>query len=122
MFDRRAAAWTEDAVHEQVRVFPGVSLPVGWLAGDLNHDSAEDLSRYLEKQNRYTTLAAEAALAQGKRVSLGRLILSPWVRFIKFYLVRQGFRDGVPGLVHILMGCYNSFSKYAKMLERQTKG
>lgn len=122
LFDRRAAAWTEDAVHEQVRVFPGVSLPVGWLAGDLNHDSAEDLSRYLEKQNRYTTLAAEAALAQGKRVSLGRLILSPWVRFIKFYLVRQGFRDGVPGLVHILMGCYNSFSKYAKMLERQTKG
>jgi hypothetical protein len=44
-------------------------------------------------------------------------VLSPLVRFIKFYIVRQGFRDGVPGLVHIAMGCFNSFIKYAKLLE-----
>ncbi|MBI3144549.1 MAG: glycosyltransferase family 2 protein, partial [Pseudogulbenkiania sp.] len=39
------------------------------------------------------------------------------VRFIKFYLLRQGFRDGVPGLVHISIGCFNSYIKYAKLIE-----
>lgn len=115
LFDRRRARWSDDAVHEKV-VTDGL---VGTLAGDLLHDSAETLAIYLNKQNRYTSLAAEMALAAGKRASFGRLCFSPLIRFIKFYLVRQGFRDGLPGLVHIAIGCFNSFMKYAKMLEKQ---
>lgn len=115
LFDRRRARWSADAVHEKV-IADG---PVGTLAGDLLHDSAETLAIYLTKQNRYTSLAAEMALAAGKRASFGRLFFSPLIRFIKFYLVRQGFRDGLPGLVHIAIGCFNSFMKYAKMLEKQ---
>ena len=89
------------------------------LTGDLLHDSAESLAIYLTKQNRYTTLAAEMALASGKRASVGRIAFSPLVRFVKFYFIRQGFRDGLPGLIHIAIGCFNSFMKYSKMLERQ---
>ena len=115
LFDRRQGHWSDDAVHEKV-VAVG---PVGTLKGDLLHDSAESLAAYLTKQNRYTSLAAEMALAAGKRTSFGRLAFSPVVRFIKFYLIRQGFRDGLPGLIHIAIGCFNSFLKYAKMLEKQ---
>ena len=115
LFDRRQARWSDDAVHEKV-VSNG---PIGTLQGDLLHDSAETLAAYLTKQNRYTTLAADMALQAGKRASFGRIAFSPIVRFIKFYLVRQGFRDGLPGLIHIAIGCMNSFVKYAKMLERQ---
>jgi len=113
LFDRRQGRWSTDPVHEKVEC----QGPVEVLAGDLIHESAETLASYLTKQNRYTSLAAEAALARGKRASVGRLVVSPVVRFIKFYLVRQGFRDGWPGLVHIVIGCFNSFAKYAKMLE-----
>ena len=115
LFDRRQARWSDDLVHEKVET----AAPVGQLAGDLLHDSAESLAVYLDKQNRYTTLAAGMALAAGKRASFGRLAFSPLVRFIKFYVVRQGFRDGLPGLIHIAIGCFNSFMKYSKMLERQ---
>jgi len=115
LFNRRHARWSDDAVHEKV-VSDGT---IGTLAGDLLHDSAESLSSYLTKQNRYTSLAADMALAAGKRSSLGRVALSPLVRFIKFYFIRQGFRDGLPGFVHIAIGCFNSMIKYAKMLERQ---
>jgi glycosyltransferase involved in cell wall biosynthesis len=111
LFDRRHARWSDDAVHEKV-ITDG---PVGTLAGDLLHDSAETLASYLAKQDRYTTLAAEAALADGRRASLVRQLLSPLVRFIKFYFLRLGFLDGWPGLVHILIGCRNSHDKYAKM-------
>ena len=115
LFDRQQARWSNDAVHEKV-VANGI---VGTLQGDLLHDSAETLAAYLTKQNRYTTLAAEMALQAGKRASFGRIVFSPIIRFIKFYLIRQGFRDGLPGLIHIAIGCMNSFIKYAKMLERQ---
>lgn len=114
-FDRRVARWSDDAVHE--RVIAGGE--VGTLAGDLLHDSAESLETYLAKQNRYSTLAARAALAAGKRAGAARLLLSPAARFIKFYFLRLGFLDGVPGLVHILVGCTASFAKYAKMLAFQ---
>lgn len=115
LFDRRQARWSDDAVHEKVVT----DAAVGTLKGDLLHDSAETLAAYLSKQNRYTSLAADMALQAGKRASFGRLAFSPIVRFIKFYLIRQGFRDGLPGLIHIAIGCSNSFLKYAKMLEQQ---
>jgi glycosyltransferase involved in cell wall biosynthesis len=115
LFDRRQARWSADAVHEKVETLSAV----GELSGDLLHESAESLSSYLSKQNRYTTLAAEMALAAGKRASFPRIALSPIIRFIKFYFVRQGFRDGLPGLIHIAIGCFNSMMKYSKMLERQ---
>ena len=116
LFDRRAAHWSDDAVHEKVIVSSG---EIGTLAGDLLHQSAESLDNYLAKQNRYSTLAAETALAQGKRASVIHLLFSPLFRFIKFYFLRLGFLDGIPGLVHILIGCVASFSKYAKMLALQ---
>ncbi len=113
LFDRRVAHWSSDAVHEKVIC----SVPVGRLAGDLLHDTADTLDSYLAKQNRYTSL--QAAEYTGKPVSAARLVLSPLVRFVKFYVVRGGFRDGIPGLVHIAIGCFNSFIKYAKIRERQ---
>ena len=115
LFDRRQAHWSDDVVHEKVLT----DAPVGVLQGDLLHDSAESLENYLAKQNRYSSLAAEAALARGKRTSTAHLLLSPLLRFVKFYFLRRGFLDGVPGLVHILIGCGASFAKHAKMLQAQ---
>jgi glycosyltransferase involved in cell wall biosynthesis len=117
LFDRRVAHWSLDAVHEKVIC----DAPVGVIAGDLLHDSAETLDGYLAKQNRYTSLAAESAALDDRPVSAARMVLSPLVRFIKFYFLRSGFRDGVPGLVHIAIGCFNSFIKYAKIRERRVR-
>ena len=111
LFDRRHARWSEDAVHEHVLAHG----KVGRLRGDLMHRSAESLEAYLAKQNRYTTLQAEALFARGERFSAVRLLVSPLVRFVRFYIVRGGFLDGVAGLVHISLGCFNSFTKYAKL-------
>lgn len=119
LFDRRRARWSDDAVHEKV-LFEGRA---GTLRGDLLHESCETLESYLAKQNRYTTLQAEELYRRGKRAHGGQLVLSPFLRFIKFYLFRLGFLDGAPGLAHTLIGCFNSFAKYAKLiaLEREKK-
>ena len=118
LFDRRAASWSEDEVHEKVLT----TSPVGSLQGDLLHESQENLAIYLEKQNRYTGLQAENLSRRGELASFGRLVASPLLRFVKFYFFRLGFLDGVPGLVHISIGCFNSFVKYAKLHELNKKG
>ncbi|MDA8108269.1 MAG: glycosyltransferase family 2 protein [Betaproteobacteria bacterium] len=115
LFDRRSARWSDDPVHEKVLY----AVTPGTLAGDLLHDSAEDLGHYLDKQNRYTELAARQLHERGRRAGLAQLLLSPLVRFAKFYVFRLGFLDGLPGLVHIAIGCTNSFTKYAKLIELQ---
>lgn len=117
LFDRRVARWSEDPVHEKV-ICPAT---VGLLKGDLLHESQESLAAYLDKQNRYTSLQAEALHRQGRRARLGHLVISPALRFIKFYFLRGGFLDGVPGLVHIAVGCFNSFIKYAKLIALRQK-
>ncbi len=114
LFDRRQAQWSDDAVHEKVVVRDG---RVADLPGDavLLHHSAESLATYLDKQNRYTSLQADALFRAGARANVWRLLLSPALRFVKFYVLRLGFLDGLPGLVHIAIGCFNSFAKYAKL-------
>jgi glycosyltransferase involved in cell wall biosynthesis len=113
LFDRRNAAWSDDPVHEKVLY----AVTPGSLAGDLLHESAEDLGNYLQKQNRYSALAAQQLFERGKSAGVLELVLSPFVRFTKFYILRLGFLDGVPGLVHTSIGCVASFMKYAKLIE-----
>jgi hypothetical protein len=113
LFHRAHASWSNDEVHEAVLT----TVEVGRLEGDLLHDSAEDVATYMNKQNRYTTLHAEALFKQGVRASYWRLLASPLARFIKFYLLRLGFLDGGPGFAHIVIGCNNSFHKYLKLIE-----
>lgn len=113
LFNRMNARWSDDLVHEKVLF----AVTPGTLQGDLMHDSFDDLSQYLERQNRYTTLAARQAFERGASAGTAHLLLSPVVRFFKFYVLRLGCLDGVPGLVHISIGCMNSYVKYAKLIE-----
>lgn len=118
LFDRECAQWSEDPVHEKVLT----RQAIGRLRGDLLHKSENGIVEYLTKQNRYTTLQAEALYAQGKRAGTFKLLFSPLFRFIKFYILRLGYLDGLPGLIHILIGCNNSFMKYTKLIELKKQG
>jgi glycosyltransferase involved in cell wall biosynthesis len=113
LFNRMNARWSDDLVHEKVLY----AVTPGTLQGDLMHDSSDDLTAYLDRQNRYTTLAARQAYELGRSASFLHLVMSPVVRFFKFYVFRLGFLDGVPGLLHISIGCMNSYLKYAKLIE-----
>ena len=113
LFNRLNARWSDDLVHEKVIY----AVTPGTLTGDLMHETYDDLASYLDRQNRYSTLAARQAYDMGKRAGPFHLLASPVVRFFKFYVLRLGFLDGLPGLVHISIGCMNSYLKYAKLME-----
>jgi len=113
LFDRRSARWSDDTVHEKVLY----AITPETLDGDLLHESADSIRDYLEKQNSYTTLAAQQMFERGQSTNTLQLVASPLVRFVKFYFFRLGLLDGMPGFAHIVIGCMNSFMKYAKLEE-----
>ena len=114
LFHRQYACWSNDLVHE--KVLTSNRCPIGKLAGDLMHDSAESLDNYLKKQNRYTSIQAEQMIELGEKISIAKAIGSALFRFIKGYFFRLGFLDGFAGFVHIVIASSNSFLKYTKAI------
>jgi len=53
----------------------------------------------------------------------GAYHLRPMLRFIKMYVLQQGFRDGYHGIVLCGLGAFSVFTKYAKLwnIERERR-
>ncbi|MGA9117632.1 MAG: glycosyltransferase family 2 protein [Bacteroidota bacterium] len=115
LFRRGRGRFTEARVHEGLEVEGGK----GSLRSDLLHYTDPDLHHYFRKFNRYTTLAAEELGAGGRRFSLRDLLLRPPFQFVKMYLLRRGFLDGIQGFVLAACSAAYVFVKYAKLWERE---
>jgi glycosyltransferase involved in cell wall biosynthesis len=111
LYDRRRGRWVGDYVHEHVEV----DGPVRKLQGDLQHFTCDSFEEHLRSLDRYTTLAAQESLDRGEGWVLLRMVAGPPWKFFETYLLRQGFRDGFPGLVIAGMAGFYVFLKYAKL-------
>jgi hypothetical protein len=67
----------------------------------------------------YTTLAAEYWFQHDKRVRSLDFFILPIAAFVRMYLFKQGFRDGVQGLIIAMFTAYSVFLKYAKVWEKR---
>lgn len=90
----------------------------GTLTGDIIHYPYADLAEHLDKINAYTTAAAKEMAIKGKRSSVAKALSHAIGKFLKQYLLKQGFRDGRAGLVLAIHSFLYAFQKYMKLLER----
>lgn len=93
--------------------------PVGKLAGEIEHHSFDDLDDQLRRLVKYSSIAAKEYYESGARVGPIQLLVSPVVRVIKFLLLKQGFREGMAGLIVAVNEGFYTFMKYAKVWEMQ---
>jgi glycosyltransferase involved in cell wall biosynthesis len=110
LYNRNKARWIGDFVHESVRV----EGAIGHLKGNLLHYTCDTLSEHLRTMDRYTTLAAEEMVAQGRKVRWRDLVLDPPWTFLRTYLFKAGFLDGWEGLTIAYMSAFYNFLKYSK--------
>jgi len=114
LFRRTRGRFAARAVHESVSVDGRVER----LAGHLEHRSYRDLGDFLARADRYATLAATEAVAQGRRAGVGDLVLRPLGRFVVMYVVRGGFLDGWRGFLLASLYAYYVLIRAAKIWER----
>ena len=113
LLDRTRARFSDDIVHERVEV-SGETRP---LRNPLLHYPFSGIGDILVKMNRYSDLSARQMFEQGRRCGVLDLTLRPAFAFLKTYLLRLGFLDGVEGLVISATTSWLVFAKYAKLRE-----
>lgn len=116
LYRRSRARFSEDPVHERVRV----DGRVGRLTGFVRHRSYRDLAHYLEKLDRYTTLAADARVRLGKKVPRFVAARVAW-ELLDRAVLRLGFLDGLPGLTFAALSAANTGLKFAKHAELEKR-
>jgi (heptosyl)LPS beta-1,4-glucosyltransferase len=114
LYQKAASYWDGVSPHETARVRGRVEN----LTGELLHYTTRSLSEYHRVLDSYTTLAADYHQSKGKRVHGWDLFILPVATFIRTYIIKQGFRDGVQGLVIAMFTVYGVFLKYAKVWEK----
>lgn len=114
LFRKGKGRFNETRVHEHLHV-EGRTLQT---RHDLLHLTDPDLQHYLYKFNRYTSLAAEDMVAAGRRFSFADLLFRPPFQFVKMYVLRGGFLDGLEGLILSVLSSAYVFTKYAKLWEK----
>jgi glycosyltransferase involved in cell wall biosynthesis len=115
LYNRNRARWRGDYVHETLEV----EGPVQRINADILHYTVRNASEHHLRMDRYTTLAAEQLSSQGKHVSLGSLLLSPAAVFLRSYIFKLGFLDGIPGLAIARFAAHYEFLKNLKVWEQE---
>ena len=113
LFRKTKGGFDGAIIHEQIRV----EGKCGRLVGEILHYSYPSLESYLEKSNRYTTMGAEQAFRQGKRAGISAIALKPIATFIRHYIIKRGFLDGMEGLIISVLSSISVLVKYAKLRE-----
>jgi len=94
----------------------------GRLEGELHHYSYRDLADQVARIQDFSRVQAAAMYAAGRRASWLDLAVRPPLRFLRCWLLKQGVRDGMPGLVIAAATAFHTFLKYAKLWELERAG
>ncbi len=113
LFRRDKGLFSEDPVHELVRV----SGTVRRLRGDLLHYTYRDINHHLEKIEEFTTIAARQMFEEHRRAGVAHVVAYPFLEFLKVYISKRGFLDGLAGFVIAVFHSFYVFLKYAKLRE-----
>ena len=117
LWRRNRAEWRGLSVHEAVIV----NGNVGKLSNDLLHYTMEHLNDHVRKSALYSDLFARQRLAGGKRAGPLEMWFRPWWRFVRGYFLRRGFLDGWQGYAIARIVAFETFLRYAKVREAQTR-
>jgi len=113
LFDRRKGFWGGSNPHD--KFIPRKGSKVKWISGDILHYSFYDREGHLQQIEKFSSIAARALHANGKRSSLIKRWVNPAARFIKAYLLRLGFLDGKAGFDIARFSAYANWLKYRKL-------
>jgi glycosyltransferase involved in cell wall biosynthesis len=120
LFKKSQGRWIGDGVHERWET----DGHEGELTPDLIHYSFEGISDQVDRNNRYSTLAAQGLMDKGTHSSLVKILFKPPIKFFETFFLKRGFKDGYPGFIIAVSAAYAVFLKWTKLweLEHVKKG
>jgi glycosyltransferase involved in cell wall biosynthesis len=118
VFRRSRGRWAGSNPHGRVRLDGRVEK----LEGDLEHASYADLADQVARVQEYSRVEALELHRRGRRARVSDLCLRPPARFLRAYLLKAGFLDGMPGFLIAAVTAFHVLLKYAKLWELERAG
>ena len=114
LYRKDKSYWDGVAPHQTARVDGRVET----LDGEFLHYTKRSLSEHARVTDSYATLAAEHIANGGRKIGAFGIVSNAIAAFFRTYIFKQGFRDGVPGLIIAGFTAYGVFLKCAKVWEQ----
>lgn len=111
LFRKSKCRYEEKNVHAEILA----DGEVGRLKNHLRHNTYKGFDEFVEKVNRYAWWQAKDYDKKIKKITLYHLFIKPGYRFFSHYIIRGGFRDGIPGLTVAFLAGYALFTRYIKL-------
>ena len=112
---REKAEWRGDNIHERLEV----RGTTGRIDADIHHYSYNGVEDHFRRSIDYAKLGAQELNTRGEPFRWYKMIFSPFVRFIRLMIFRQGWRDGWRGWIIAWSSMFSAFLKYAFLYEIQ---
>ncbi len=114
LYRKDKGAW-EGGIHAKV----AVKGKVGRLRNHYMHTPYADTAHQIRTIDRYSAAYADDLRASGRSFHLLNMITRPLFRFLRDYIFKLGFLDGIPGLIIMASTMYYVFMKHARLWEME---
>lgn len=112
LWDSRKGQWEGTNPHDEYKLKEG---SVKHIQGKILHYSYNSITEHITQANYFSDIAAKSGLIKGRKSTVFNVIFNPLFKFIRNYLLKQGFRDGFYGFVICTITAHETFLKYVKM-------
>ena len=113
LYNRNKGQWTGVNPHDRYRLNLGSAM--SHLHGDILHYSYNSLSDHLKQIDRFSSIGAISMHNQGKRSSIAKILYKPITRFLRHYIFKAGFLDGLTGFTIAINSGHAVFLKYLRL-------
>ena len=118
LYKKARGRWADRHIHESVRM--DQDARVENLAGDILHYSMRDTAQHHRMiGERYAPLGALQMFEEGRRTSRLRIATAAPIGFIRSFVLKGGFRDGLAGLTIARFAGHHDFLKHLLLWEKQ---
>lgn len=121
---RRGKLKIKPSVHNYIEISPGANVKELFFHSDgaIIHFSYLDFEHFITKLNRYTNIHALQAAKTGEQPYIAKALFRAARKFLAFYLLRKGYRDGWRGIYLALLMFFYEISTFAKLTQLQLVG
>jgi glycosyltransferase involved in cell wall biosynthesis len=114
LWDRRKGCWDGINPHDKFIMVKGSNI--SHIKGDLIHYSFYTINQQINQINRFTDILAKAYHQRGLKANyLWHIIFHPLWRFVRDYIIKLGFLDGLYGFVISVNSAFEVYLKYLKL-------
>jgi glycosyltransferase involved in cell wall biosynthesis len=117
LFKRNVGHYDQTPVHEHF-ILQGSA---GYLTSPMDHFTERQIFDHFKKFDQYTSLAAKHELERSRSSHWSQCLINPVLTFLKIYIIKKGFLNGVHGLIYSCFVAMYTFVKYAKLWELKEK-